>query len=69
MPKRAPRKHERHHGLPQMIVELSAMPQFGGKACSTTMAYKLCNGEVVSARLERVMREAQRRLRMPERAA
>ena len=49
-------------GLPQLIVELSALPEFGGKKCSHTMAYKLCYGEVVSARLEAAKKEAERRL-------
>jgi hypothetical protein len=64
--KRANRKHRKnrdHHGLPHLIVELSALPEFGGSPCSLTMAYKVCNREAVSARLDAAMKEARRRLR------
>ena len=63
VPKRAKgRKTRNWRGLPQMIVELSALPEFGGKKCSLTMAYKLCYGDAVSARLNRVLKEALRRI-------
>lgn len=62
VPKRAVRRNRDHQGLPQMIVALSALPKFGARQCSLTMAYKFCDGKVVSARLGRVRREAQRRL-------
>jgi hypothetical protein len=68
VPKRVPRKNRDHGGLPQMIVALSALPKFGARQCSLTMAYKFCDGKVVSARLECVRREAERRL-AKERAA
>jgi len=63
VPKPAPetkRKRRNHKGIPQMMVELSAMPEFGGRACSLTMAYKFCYGKVVSARLAVVKHEAER---------
>lgn len=63
------RKNRDHRGLPQMIVTLSALPEFGGRACSLTMAYKFCNGQAVSARLTPVMKKAMRLLRLKERAA
>ena len=62
--KRVPRRIYRdHRGLPQMIVEMSALPEFGGKPCSLTMAYRVCDGSAVSSRLTKVMEAAQRRLR------
>jgi hypothetical protein len=69
--KRVPnRKRRREHGgLPQMMVAVSAEPEFGGEARSLTSAYKYCNGEFVSAPMERIMLEAKRRLALQERAA
>ena len=64
-----PRKNRNHQGLPQMMVELSALPKFGGRPCSLTTAYKFCDGKIVSARMERVKKAAMRRLKMEERAA
>ncbi len=68
--KRVPeRKNRDHKGLPQTMVALSALPEFGGRACSLTTAYKFCDGKIVSARLAPVMKEAMRRLRIKERTA
>jgi hypothetical protein len=66
---KTPRKNQDHKGLPQMIVALSALPEFGGRACSLTMAYKFCAGQVVSARLVEVKKEAERRLAKEQRRA
>jgi hypothetical protein len=63
------RKNRNHKGLPQMMVALSALPKFGGRACSLTTAYKFCNGEIVSERMARVMKEAMRRLNLKEHTA
>ena len=61
--KRVPKRRRRDHkGLPQMMVAVSALPEFGGRARSLTTAYKYCSGEFVSAPMERIMREAKRRL-------
>jgi hypothetical protein len=64
-----PRKNRDHKGVPQMMVALSALPEFGGRACSLTTSYKFCDGAIVSARLLPVMKEAMRRLRIKEHAA
>jgi len=63
------RKNRDHKGLPQMMVALSALAEFGGRACSLTTAYKFCDGKIVSARMARVKKAAMRRLRIKERAA
>lgn len=67
--RQARRKNRDHKGLPQMMVAVSAEPEFGGEARSLTSAYKYCKGEFVSAPMERIMREAMRRLGLEERAA
>ena len=69
VPKRTRRTNRKHEGLPQMMVELSALPKFGGRACSLTTAYKFCDGAIVSARMKRVKKAAMRRLKIEERAA
>lgn len=58
-----------HGGLPQMMVAISAEPEFGGVARSLTAAYKYCDGEFVSAPMERTKREAMRRLAAQRKAA
>ncbi len=50
-----------HGGLPQMMVAVSAEPEFGAVR-SLTSAYKYCDREIVSAPMERMKREAMRRL-------
>lgn len=68
--KRVPKgKRRDHKGLPQTMVVLSGLPEFGGRARSLTTAYKYCAGEFVSAPMERIMREAKRRLGLQEGAA
>ena len=66
--KRVPgRKRRRDHGgLPQMMVAVSAEPEFGGKARSLTSAYKYCEGDFVSALMERIKTEAMRRLALSQ---
>ncbi len=67
--KPAPRKYQDHRGLPQMIVKLSALPEFGGRAVTLTWAYKFSQGEGVSERLLSVLKEAKRRLGLTGRGA
>jgi hypothetical protein len=64
-PKKA-RINQDHHGLPQMMVAVSAEPEFGGNPISLTWAYKFLNGQGVSAPMQRVKKEALRRLRMKQ---
>lgn len=63
------KKRRDHGGLPQMMVAVSAEPEFGGVARSLTSAYKYCDGDFVSAPMDRIKREAMRRLGLKERAA
>lgn len=55
------RRRRDHGGLPQMMVAVSAEPEFG-PVRSLTSAYKYCDREFVSAPMERIKREAMRRL-------
>ena len=67
--KRVPERKRRNHdwrGLPQMMVAVSAEPEFGGNPISLTWAYKFLNGQGVSAPMRRVKKEALRRLRMKQ---